>query len=58
MSRRRVSGLCLHLWGANHGVGHEQAVENTIERVEREMEDLGLTEQLKRFRKYMVCMES
>jgi hypothetical protein len=32
-------------------VGHEQAVENTIERVERAMEDLGLTEQLKRFRK-------
>ena len=37
--------------GANHGVGYEQAVENTSDMVELHLENLGLDAQLEQFRR-------
>jgi hypothetical protein len=37
--------------GANHGAGYDKAVTSTMDMVEYEMENLGLTEQLEQFKR-------
>jgi hypothetical protein len=37
--------------GMNHGCGHSQAIENTADMVELELEHLGFEEQLEKFKK-------
>lgn len=37
--------------GVNHGVGRNQAVENTADMLERGLENAGLTEQLEQFKR-------